>query len=229
MEQACEAAETSGRWAGTRAWCAARRGELILLARCDAAGAERAYLDALELLPGYFLAREHLAELRAIQGRFEEAWSLYRGLLHEREDAGYRLALADLAERLERPKRARRERDRALASWRREERTGSLAHAHEYVLALVALDEPEATADALEIARAEWSGRRDGLTAEALARAYRRAGMSSEAVTVVEQALDSGARDPGLVEVAVELLRASGRVEEAARLEADRAPCVLPE
>ena len=71
---------------------------------------EAAYSEALEKYPGYPFGIEHLAELRAAQGRVAEAVKLPRRLLRANPDPLLRLSFADFLEN----SKAEQERRRAL-------------------------------------------------------------------------------------------------------------------
>ncbi|MBX2809147.1 MAG: tetratricopeptide repeat protein [Cellvibrionaceae bacterium] len=58
--------------------------------------AEAHFRTALQLLPGYTLAMEHLANTLSKQQEYAEAISLYRQLLEVSENAGFKAALAEL-------------------------------------------------------------------------------------------------------------------------------------
>jgi tetratricopeptide (TPR) repeat protein len=62
MKRACEAADASVAPAETRAWCQVERGFLYFQSG-DRKNAESDYERALEILPGYYHALKHLAEL----------------------------------------------------------------------------------------------------------------------------------------------------------------------
>ncbi len=216
IERACDDAERGNLLAGSRAWCEVRRGALLLSARCDAAGAEGAYQRALRIFPGYFFAREHLAELRAAQGKRGEAVTLYEALLRDLPGPGHRLALADVYEALGRDTEAQRERAAAQAELQQSAESGSREHVREYVL--LTADQKDGAPRALHLAEQEWSGRRDWYTADALAWALHHNGSAREAVAMIETALQSGARANDLRLRAAEILLRAGRNRDAQRL-----------
>lgn len=74
LEEAAGAAK--GTAASTRAWVALVRGLFELdRNRLDAALAH--YREGLEILPGYWLLEEHVAEILTLQGRTDEALAIY--------------------------------------------------------------------------------------------------------------------------------------------------------
>lgn len=215
IERACEDAERANLPAGSRAWCAVRRGALLLGARCDAAAAERAYQRALRIFPGYFFAREHLAELHAAQGKPDEAIALYEALLRDLPEPGYRLALADVYQAVGRDTEAQRERTAAQAELQRSVESGSREHVREFIL--LTAEQTDAAARALRLAEQEWSGRRDWYTADALAWALHHNRRARQAVAMIEPALQSGAKANDLRLRAAEIFLA-GRDADAHRL-----------
>jgi tetratricopeptide (TPR) repeat protein len=216
IEQACRAAASESAPAGTRAWCEVRRGALRLGARCDANTAEQAYQEALRILPSYYFAREHLAELRAAQGRTAEAVAEYRDLLRDAPGPGYRLALADVLELEGKHNEAQALRAAANDEFWRAAETGSREHVTEHAVLLAELT--SGVTDALEMIRKEWEARKDVHTATALARVYLMAGMPHEAEQAIGEALRTGTRNAGVLLTAAEIHQAGGRREAARRI-----------
>lgn len=212
-EAACEDARRRNMPAGVRAWCAVRRGSLQLAARCDASGAERAYEQALRILPGYYFAREHLAELRAAQGNLNEAIGLHEGLLRDLPVPAYRLPLADLYQAQQRDAEAQRERAAAQAELERTVAGGSREQIRELVLLLAG--QKQRAAEALRLAEREWRTRRDWLTADALAWAYLHNGRIREAAEMAARAVASGNKSVALSLRAAEVFLQAERWGEA--------------
>jgi hypothetical protein len=216
IEQACRDAESRRLPAGTQAWCAVRRGALLLNARCDAAAAEQAYQEALRILPNYYFAREHLAELRAAQGNTLEAIAIYEALLRDLPTPAYRLALAEVYETGKRGENAAHQRAEAQSELQTSVRSGSRENLREYVL-LVA-GQREHAAEALRLAESEWATRRDAYTADALAWASLHGGRLNEAAALADVALASGITSNSLRLRAAEILWRIGRKAEAQAL-----------
>lgn len=216
IEQACRDAQQRGLPPAMQAWCAVRRGALLLSARCDAAAAEHAYQQALRLLPRYYFAREHLAELRAAQGRAAEAIAIYEALLRDLPVPGYRLAIADVYESVGRTGDAQRERAAAQAELQRSVSDGSREDLREFIL-LVA-EQKEHAAEALRLAESEWATRRDSYTADALAWAYHHNGRTEMATGIAASVLASGTRSNSMRLRAAEIYLQAGRRDEAREL-----------
>ncbi len=216
IERACDDAERGNLPAGSRAWCEVRRGALLLGARCDAAAAEQAYQRALRIFPGYFFAREHLAELYAAQGKPGEAIALYEAMLRDLPGPGYRQAIASVYQAVGRDAEAQRERAAAQAELQQSVESGSREHVREFIL--LTADQQDAAPRALRLAEQEWSGRRDWYTADALAWALHHNGRAREAVAMIETALQSGATVNDLCLRAAEIFLRAGRDDEAQRL-----------
>ncbi|MGH9858514.1 MAG: tetratricopeptide repeat protein [Candidatus Acidiferrales bacterium] len=223
IERACDDAERGNLPAGSRAWCEVRRGALLLGARCDAAGAEQAYQRALRIFPGYFFAREHLAELHAAQGKPGEAIALYETLLRDLPGPGYRLAIADVYQAVGRDAQAQRERAAAQTELQHSVESGSREHVREFIL--LTAEQDDGAAQALRLAEQEWSGRRDWYTADALAWAWHHNGRTRDAVAMVETALQSGVKASDLRLRAAEIFLRAGRGGEAHRLMDDVMAC----
>lgn len=216
MAAACGDAHHRHLPAGARAWCEVRHGALLLSARCDAAGAEQAYQNALAILPNYYFAREHLAELHAAQGNAGEAIAIYESLLRDLPSAGYRLELADLYQAAGRTADARRERTTAQEELQRSVESGSREHVRDFIL--LAAEQKDKATEALRLAEAEASGRRDWYSDDALAWAYYHNGRLREAAEAMDRALASGTKAAGPQLRAAEIFLRAGQPEDARRL-----------
>jgi predicted Zn-dependent protease len=195
------------------------------VARCEAAQARRAYEHALALLPGYFFALEHRAELDAAEERIGEAIALYRSLMKQSPAPAYRVALAELYQETRQLKRAARQRRKAIAEMSTSVRRGSKAELRP--LALLLLEDERTVAGALRLARRDWENRQDSLAADTLAWALHRSGAAHEALAMAETALKSGTKEP-LVLLHAALLRLSaGHPTEARPLLEELRACPL--
>ncbi len=193
MELACRAPDASNQPATTRAWGQVRLGS-ILLRQCRVPDARKAYDRALEILPGYFFAREHLAEWHAAQGEWREAGSLYRELLATHPTSAYRLDWGECCRRLGDSPGAARETSRALVEMRQAAAQGAQDQARP--LALLLLETDDSAAEGLEWARRDWTLRQDALAADTLAWAHARNGHRAEAMQLSETALRTGNKSP---------------------------------
>lgn len=170
-----------------RAWLALQRG-LIALGRGGWDEAHAHYLHAQRLLPGWWLAREHEAEVLALQGRTAPAIAIYREVVAatghpEYMDAIARLLLPD------QPGEAREWIARARAGHERRAALlpGAAAdHALDHYLAF------GSAAEALALARANFRRRPHGESAIGLVAALARAGELAAAEAEVRKALASG-------------------------------------
>ncbi|MGH9600747.1 MAG: tetratricopeptide repeat protein [Terriglobales bacterium] len=223
-EMACSLAETEGLPGVTRAWCAVRMGALFVRL-CRAEAAEAAYQRALALFPRYYLAREHLAELRAAQGRRKEAIGLYRELLRNLADPRYRLALADLYELEGQSGAASRKRRTAMKELQGLARNGSRAHLQELVVLL--LEPPQAEREAVRWAERDWENRRDLHAAAGIAWAYFHSGRLREAESLLDRALAPGGAPPGALLRAARIRHSLGHHTEARTLLGRALACPL--
>jgi tetratricopeptide (TPR) repeat protein len=192
MRDACGDAERHAA-AEPRAWCQVRLG-MLHLALCAPAEAEAAYRRALERLPGYPLALEHLAELDAARGDAARAVETYRQMLARTPAPRWRLALADLLDRAGQTDEAARERDVALAALKDSVVRGARDGVRE--LAFLLLEDPRTRAEGLHLAEREWGQRRDAFAADLLAWAYHTNGHDAEAVDTLRQAFATRSREP---------------------------------
>ncbi len=222
VEQACALHETEAAPSSTRAWCQVRWGALQL-AHCEPKKARLAYDRALALLPGYFLAREHLAELAAAQDKTEEAHNLYLGLVSTTHEPRFRFDLAALYEATGQAKTAKGLRLRARADLRRRAAADIRDAWHE--LALLEGDDPGTAAEAVRWAEKDWQNRQDLHAAEALAWAWLQYGNRSKAEDALERALAPGGASPSLLLHAARIRLRTGHADQARELFARALAC----
>lgn len=194
-----------------RAWLALQRGLLALhRGRWDLALAH--YQHALRLLPGWWLAREHVAEIHALQGQTELALQEYAAVIGDTGSPEFMDASARLL-------RERGDAD-AAAPW--------IARARAlYEQRLAQL--PEATyghgldhylqfgspTETLALARRNQALRPNGEASIKLAAALLNAGQPAEALRWLRQTLDSGWRSAELHATAARAAAANGELAEA--------------
>lgn len=212
MQEACAHAEAESAPAEAQAWCLVRLGSLRLAA-CDAGRAETDYQAALKKFPNYPFAVEHLAELRATQGRTSEAARLYQQLLEANPDPLHRLALADLHEHVGQQTQADRERQQALARMR--DSIDRSEKVYLRPLALRLLSDPQTARDGLRLAERDWENRQDVFAADTLAWAYFVNGLQAEARKLMDKTLHGGTRDPAVLLHAAEIYLAFGDTARA--------------
>jgi len=220
--RACLEGEKEPLPAQTRAWCRVRLGALSL-ALCDPRAAEGAYRQALELHPGYFLAKEHLAELYAAEGREPQAESLYRELLERFPSPEYRTALADLLDIQGRTAEAAREREKVVEDLRAS--AAGESRAGWRPLALLLLARPDTAAEGLRWAEKDWENRKAFWAAETLAWAYFKNGRCADALPAIARALAPGARTGSLLMRAAVIYANCGRPSESRSLRNEAQAC----
>jgi tetratricopeptide (TPR) repeat protein len=194
-----------------RAWLKVRRAEIALhQGRWDEARA--VYLAAQEILPGWWLVEEHLAEVEALLGETAAARDRYMAIVERNGPPEIMDALAKLEMTLGATEHAQLLHERA-----RELYEGRLArfpeaaagHALEHFL-----HDPHA-ARALELAEANYAGRPTGQSATVLARARWRSGRREDACEVIESARVRGYESAEVLWLAAEC--ASSDVASEAR------------
>ena len=152
---------------------------------------------------------EHLAELRAAQGRFAESFALYHGVVDRVPRPELQQALGDLYAFTGQPDEARTWHDRALAGYLASVSRGEVHYLHH--LASFYADVRIDGAAALRFATLDVDERRNAGTLAALAWASFRAGRLADALEAIDAALASGARSAHLLFVA-------GTIHESAEL-----------
>lgn len=182
----------SGRWEDARAW---------LLA------AERAF-------PGWWLIREHLAEIHALLGEDEAALREYAAVVEETGHPEFMDAMAELLQA--RGDEAGAQSWIAKARARHDERMALLPEAS-YGHGLDHFLQHGKPAEALALARKNHALRPYGEAQIQLAEALLRAGERREAERLLRKALASGWRTAELHAVAAQVFAASGQRAEAAQ------------
>jgi tetratricopeptide (TPR) repeat protein len=194
-----------------RAWILTQIAHLSLLT-CRTAAAEQLLDDALGLFPGYHYAVAQMAEVRAQQGRFDEAATLrerhYAAAPHPENQF-------ELAKALERAGRAA---DAQVAF--REFETAARREMKGWDNANIELiyyyaDHANKPAEALAIAEREAARRQDVRTLEALAWALHKNGRSQDALGQIKKALAVGIKDPVSFYHAGTIAGAAGATDDA--------------
>ena len=157
--------------------------------------ANKQFEAAVAAQPGYFLALAGLADLRAAQGRHDEALAAYRRTIDVVPDPIFFMAVGDIHAKLGRADEARREYEQAEklildsdASPAEYSRELSLFYSHRNL-------KPER---ALELAKTDLSFRQDLHAHDTLAWALSRNGLFTEAAEAIDKALQPGSKEARL-------------------------------
>lgn len=224
--KACALSEASSGPVETQAWCQVRLGALATV-QCREKAAGATFLHALAVFKQYPLALEHLAELRAAQGRTDDAISLYEELVQRNSDPAHRLPLADLYEAKGRRAAAARQRDRAEKTMRQATQAGSRLYLRP--LAMLLLEDPATAAEGRRLAEMDYQERKDKFAVDLMAWALFRTGQETEAFVLLEGLQSAGIRDAGILFHTAVVAQATGRRDQARQLleEALRCPLAL--
>ena len=197
------------------AWIELQRG-VVHLSRGRLEEAERHYARAAAAYSGDWRVDEHLGELRAAQGRFEEALLLYESVVARVPRPELRQALGDLYVCAGAPDEARQWHDLALAGYLESVERGGVHYYHHLVdfYADVRLD----GAEAVRWARRDLELRPNFATWAALAWASYRAGRLDDAAEAADASLASGAKDAHLLSIAGTIYLAAGRPRRGQQL-----------
>jgi tetratricopeptide (TPR) repeat protein len=178
----------------------------------DVPGAEMAYQQSLNALPGYFRGLSGLAKARVAQQRYQDAIGIYRKAIEEIPIPEYVAALGDIYLKLGQPDDARREYDLV-------EYIGYLTnlnqHAYNRELAVFYADRDIKPHESLELAQRELEVRRDVYTQDVLAWSLYKNGRWKEAASIMDKALRFGTKDAMFYFHAGQIHRALGDVEAA--------------
>jgi tetratricopeptide (TPR) repeat protein len=194
LTQAIEAGRERGEPRESVAWAQWQLGSEHFLIG-DLAAAEARYRDALATYPGYHRASAGLAQVRAAQGRDDEAVDLYKKALAVIPLPEYAAPLGDVYARLGR-------REDAQAQYALVEYIGGLSARAKALynreLAYFYADHDVKLDRALELARKELEVRQDIYAHDLLAWALYKKGRAAEALPPMQVALSLGTKDPKL-------------------------------
>ena len=178
----------------------------------DSASADAAYVAALNTHPGDYRALAAEARLRANNGRYEEAISLYQSAIAVVPMPAFIAELGDLYAK--QGSQAEAQKQYALVEF-----IGLLGHINQVLhnrdLALFYADHDIKLTEALDLAQKELDVRQDVYTWDALAWALYKNHKLMEAAKASEKAMQMGTRDSLLFFHAGMIARAQGRTETA--------------
>lgn len=200
------------------AWLALQRGLLALDAgRWDDALAHD--LRAQRLMPGWWLAEEHVAEIHALRGELDVALSSYRDIVQRTGHPEYMDAIARILLEQHQPAEAAAWIGRARAVYR--ERLKALpeaaaGHAIEHFL----LFEPLERDELLAVARQDLAARPGAEARMHMAQAYLRIGRGADAAAALAPVLASPWQTAKLHALAAQVFAATHDGAAAARAEA---------
>lgn len=174
------------------AWCCVQLGQFYF-GRGDWANAEKQYQAALEVMPDYHAALDHVAELRAAQEKHGEAINLYEKLIARLPRPEFCQALGDLYLFTGKTDQAKGWHDRALAGYLKFTKQEDVRYLHH--LAGFYCDSVENPDEALKWARKDLQIRHSVFAHEALAWALYRNGQFGDAAAEMKTALGEGTKD----------------------------------
>ena len=173
------------------AWTDFQLGE-YLFQTGDISGAENAYQQALNALPGYYRGLSGLAKVRVAQEKYGDAVDLYKKAIDEIPIPEYIAALGDIYTKLGR-------RDEAKKQYELVEYIGYLTnlntHAYNRELAVFYADRGVKLAESLKLAQRELEVRQDVYTQDVLAWSLYKNGKLKEANAAMDKALSLGTKD----------------------------------
>ena len=174
------------------AWTYFQLGEYLFQSG-DMAGAEAAYQDAVNKLPGYYRGLSGLAKVRVTQQKYQDAIDLYKKAIEEIPFPEYVAALGDLYVKTGQQDAAKKQYDLV-------EYIGYLTKLNKYTynreLAIFYADRDIKLRESLELAQRELEVRRDVYTQDVLAWSLYKNGKLKEAAGTIDKALSMGTKDP---------------------------------
>lgn len=200
---------------GDSAWYRVRLGE-IYFRTGDLTKAEEQYEAGRKLSPESYLVLEHLAELRAAQGKFDEAIRLYQQVIARVPRAEFFQALGDVYVFMNQPAEAQPWHDRALAAYEKSVGQGNAHYYHH--LAGFYSDAQENPAEALRWARKDLEVRHSVYAHDTLAWALYKNGEFARAAEETTRALALGTQDAHLLFHAGMICSRAGDIERGRAL-----------
>lgn len=195
----------------TVAWCHVQLGELAFH-RGNWEESEQSYAAALKVLPSYYSAVDHLAELRGAQEDYSGALALYEPLAARLPRPEFLQAIGDLLAFQGKIEAAKPWHDRALAAYLKATQQGEVQFFHH--LASFFSDVREEPAEAIKYARRDLELRHTSAAHEMLAWAHFRAGEFEKSLGEMKLALSSGDRSAHLFYHAAMIFSAAGEMKE---------------
>ncbi len=195
-------------------WVELQRG-VMDLRRGKFADALAHYQQADKAYSGYWLVKEHLAELLGAQGNYHDAAKLYEEVVAKVPRPEFQQALCELYLLLDQPEKAHYWQERALTAYLDSANQGEVHYYHH--LADFFADVVEDGPEAVKWARKDIQLRNNFATQSALAWALYRAGEIGEAVARVNEALSSGVSEAHTFFQAGTIHRAAGDNVKAER------------
>jgi tetratricopeptide (TPR) repeat protein len=189
------------------AWCCVQLGQFYF-GRGDWSNAEKQYQAALEALPDYYAALDHIAELRAAQEKRAEAINLYEKLIARLPRPEICQALGDLYLFIGKTDQAKPWHERALAGYLKSAEQEDARYFHH--LAGFYCDSMENPDEALKWARKDLQIRGSVFAHDALAWALYRNGQFDDAAAEMKTALAEGTKDAHLFFHASMIFSANG-------------------
>ena len=191
-----EAALRAGAQAGVapalRAWCLVKLGEAHFRTG-DWDGAQRCYATAAQLQPDDVALLDHVAELHAARGEYDQAVATYERVVSRSPRPEFFHALGDVCARARRADDAKRWHEQALAGYLRAVAAGNAGYFHH--LADFYCEVRPDGAEAVKWAAKDVALRRTTASLAALARAHYVAGNDAAAAAAMDEALSRGTGD----------------------------------
>jgi tetratricopeptide (TPR) repeat protein len=174
--------------------------------------AEQSYDSALQILPNYHLAMYGKAQARAAFGDYQNAINLFSQVLERVPNTEMAVALGNLYDKTGNAEKAKQQYDLVQFI---EQQTGNTDQRQ---LALMWADQDIKLDEALEIARREYSQRKDIYTADILAWCLYKKGQLTEAQKLVKDAMNLKTKDARLFYHAGLIEKGLNNQKEAERL-----------
>ena len=188
-------------------WCLVQRGRLAF-GRGDWDAAEQDYTDAQKLMTNQYAIIEHLAELRAAQGRYPEASTLYHQVIEQTGRPEFMQALGDVAVLAGNAAEGQEWHDQALRVYLESVHAGKTWFIH-HLVGFYCDAEPDPAAS-LQWARRDLETRQSIFAYDALAWALYQNADWNGARAAAQKALALGTRDAHLIYHAAMIFSRSG-------------------
>ncbi|MEQ9618119.1 MAG: tetratricopeptide repeat protein [Deltaproteobacteria bacterium] len=158
--------------------------------------AEKHYKKSLEIMPGYYLGLEHLAEINAVRGNYAEAEKLYKQVLEINPAPEFYIALAEVYKSQGKEKEAEKLESSALGIYEERVKEGDPGYLR--ALALYYADKGTNLDKALALAERDLNIRKDVHGYDTLAWVHYKRGEFKKAQYASKKSLATGTRDAQL-------------------------------
>ncbi len=162
----------------------------------DIKNAEVHYLKSLSHLDNYYLALEHLAEINAVRGNYQNAVKIYKAVLELNPSADFHVAIADVYEKMGNEEKSKEHYDIAKDKYESYLDSGFYGYLDHHVSFFA--DNEIDLDKALALAKKDLEMKQDVFTYDTVAWVYYKLGDYKKALKYSKMSLKHGTKDAGI-------------------------------